>query len=320
MDLRQGEFVNENPSTLSKAVHEWTFKVVGRSSLVFDLLRRMQGQKRLWQEGKAAGRSPDETGRVVSSASPNEVLWDDGDVLFVRHGQLIHSFARAQEFSLLRKYKHLLRKPVLDLGCGDGSFASVLFTEVEYGVDIDERALRVARDYGIYASIIRCDERMIPLDDGAVCSIFSNSVLEHLNEMESILSESNRILIQGGTLMFTVPVKQYERDLSKYFGRSASIGVNRESFHRNLLEPDEWKHLLYKSGFEVVLVQSYQPDWFTFWYRMLRLLGRRGLPAIFPGITDIVWKICRSELVEMVRKSISETTTGGNILVVARKN
>ena len=319
MGLIMDSSVKERIHAPSGVTPVWFLKLVGRSSLVFDVLRRGLGQKRMWREGKSAGRNPDETGRVVSSALPDEILWDDGDVLFVRHGQLIHSFARAQEFSLLRRYKHFLKKPVLDLGCGDGSFASALFKEVDYGVDIDDRALRIAGEYGIYNVIIKSGERTIPLDDGRVCSIFSNSVLEHLNEMESILSESNRVLVHGGILMFTVPVKQYERDLLKYFGRSASIRVNRESFHRNLLEPDEWKRLLHKVGFEVVSVQPYQPDWFTFWYRMLRLFGKRGLPAIFPGIADLVWKMYGAELVEMVRKSISETTIGGNILVVARK-
>jgi hypothetical protein len=67
-----------------------------------------------------------------------------------------------------------------------------------------------------------------------------------------------------------------------------------------------------------VLVREYQPEKFTFWYRMLRLCGPRGLGAI-PYVQPLLWRLLGPTWVEMVRASISRTTEGANVFVVARR-
>jgi SAM-dependent methyltransferase len=248
-----------------------------------------------------------------------KIWWDDPEVLYANYSSFGHSFWRAQELSLFRKHLSELESPVLDFGCGDGSFASVLFEDISIGVDIDAEALELARQFHVYRTLVQSTNISIPLADSCVKSVVSNSVLEHVADLNLMLNEIHRLLASGGIFMFTVPVKQLERDLEKYYGRRASVRYNSESYHRNLLEAEEWSVILVRTGFAVKRIIHFQPDWFTFWFRMFRLLGDRGLSMFIPGVRERLWQRYRLRLVEMVRRSINETQVGCNIFVVARK-
>jgi ubiquinone/menaquinone biosynthesis C-methylase UbiE len=298
---------------------ETIYKVAGRTSLCVDWPRRLLGRKEIRHEGTDLSRSLDKTGVVVSQAKPLEVWWEDPEILYVNYGSFGHSFWRAQELSLFRSHRSQLEKPLLDFGCGDGSFASALFDGVDVGVDIDQEALAMARQFHVHKRLIQSTNSAIPLDDGCMKSAVSNSVLEHVVDLERMLQELYRVLAGNGVFMFTVPVKQYERDLAKYFGRTASLRVNQETYHRNLFEAEEWRCMLERHGFTIFRLMQFQPDWFTFWFRMFRLLGDKGLNMFIPGIREIAWRRYKLQLVNMVRDSIKETTVGNNIFVVARK-
>jgi SAM-dependent methyltransferase len=284
---------------------------------------------RLLSARRAAGRRAlvdtagelDRTGIIVKDPVRLPLRWQDEQVIFPFYEEsLAHSFWRAQEFSLFMRCQSQLQSPVLDFGCGDGSFAAVLFREIDYGVDIDEQALSVARQFGIYKQLLKSTGLEIPLPDGSVGSVFSNSVLEHVKHLEEALAEISRVLRSGGVFIFTVPVAQFARDLQRYFGRRESEQLNRDYFHRNLLEVDQWKQLLGKHGLSPLVAQPYQPAWFSCYYMMFRFLGNHGLGRAFPGIRQKTWKRYGPQLVEMVRRSTDGSVLeGGNLFVIARK-
>jgi SAM-dependent methyltransferase len=262
----------------------------------------------------------DRTGLTGGTARKLEVLYRSDDILYVRYDQPWHSFWRAQEFSLFRRHRELLQRPLADFGCGDGSFASALLDAVDYGIDHDPDALAVARDYNLYRDLVHSHERSIPMSDATVQSIMSNSVLEHVSDLPAILGELYRILSPGGRLAFTVPVLKYKSDLAKYFGQRAGEQINRESYHRNLLTEAQWRQELKRAGFGVNLVIHYQPDWFTFWYRFHRFSGPRAFGRLVRNLDDKLWRRYRERYVDAVRESISRTVDGANIFVVARKS
>ena len=263
----------------------------------------------------------DRTGLCVAAPERLEILWEDETVIFPLYEKsLAHSFWRAQEFSLFMQHKRELHRPLLDFGCGDGSFAAVLFDEIEYGMDIDEQALELAAQFKIYSKLVKPEGVNIPLADGAVKSVFSNSVLEHVKNLDPFVREISRVLADEGTFLFTVPVAQFARDLEFYFGKAESRQVNADYFHRNLLESEHWQEVLVRHGLQVLSIRAYQPAWFTFYYMMLRFFGNRILGRIVPDIRRKVWQRYGRRMVEMVRKSIgSGTASGGNVFIVAKK-
>lgn len=135
----------------------------------------------------------------------------------------------------------------------------------------------------VYARLVKSPGYSIPIEDASGSSIVSNSVLEHPKDLKAVLGDLFGILRRGGVLMFTVPVIEFERHLVKCFGQYASDKVYSESFHINLLEVPEWTKFLEDAGFQIMTQEEFQPDWFTFWFRMFRFFGDRGLECSFRG-------------------------------------
>ena len=298
-------------------------KAIGRSSVTAIRAAEFFLHRRPTRRLEVGSHSDelDRTGVCVAAPEHLEILWKDETVIFpLYESSLAHSLWRAQEFSLFMQHKMELRRPLLDFGCGDGSFAAVLFDEIEYGMDIDEQALELAAQFKIYGKLIKPEGLSIPLADGAVRSVFSNSVLEHVKNLDPFVREIGRVLTDGGTFMFTVPVAQFAKDLELYFGKAESRQVNADYFHRNLLESERWQEVLARNGLQVLSIRAYQPAWFTFYYMMLRFFGNRILGRIIPNIRRKVWQRYGRRMIEMVRKSISDgTASGGNIFIVAKK-
>jgi SAM-dependent methyltransferase len=263
----------------------------------------------------------DRTGILVTEGKRLPLLWKDDSIVFpIYEESLAHSFWRAQEFSLFVRQRALLQRPLLDFGCGDGSFAAVLFDEIDYGVDIDKDALTTAGKFGIYKDLLHLTGNRIPLPEGSINAVISNSVLEHVQDLRNVIAEISRVLTTNGQLIFTVPVAQFTRDLAKYFGSAEADRVNVDCYHRNLLEIPEWEALLRANHLTVVSLRPYQPDWFTFYYWTFRFFGNRGFGRFFPNIRHAILKKYRTEFLDMISSSIGVGhETGGNILVVARK-
>jgi SAM-dependent methyltransferase len=253
----------------------------------------------------------DRTGRVVTEARPLEVSRPAPDTLLIHYPkQLAHSLWRSQELSLF--HRKLLARPLVDFGCGDGSFAKAFCGRVDYGLDIDPVALSTARGYGIYDRLICCRGSALPLPSKCVTSIFSNSVLEHVDEVMDVVRELRRILVPQGTLVFTVPVFAFAEHLAKYFGEKESQRLNRCYFHKNLHAPEWWEDLLECCGFRVTERKAYQPDWFSFVYRVLSTRVFSVLQRIDP-----VEQVLRRQAARMVEASTNQTIEGGNIFLVA---
>ena len=60
---------------------------------------------------------------VATGHIPNRKNYEDG-IVIVDYDDESHKLWRAQEFSLFFQNINLLKRPILDLGCGDGSFSA----------------------------------------------------------------------------------------------------------------------------------------------------------------------------------------------------
>jgi SAM-dependent methyltransferase len=106
-----------------------------------------------------------------------------------------------------RPYLDLVKdhQPVLDLGCGRGEFLTLLAGEgiVAMGVDSDPGMVARCRTLGLDVSEADVNEHLASLPDGALGTIFSAQVIEHLpyEQLKLMLELALRKLRPGGLLI-----------------------------------------------------------------------------------------------------------------------
>jgi len=197
----------------------------------------------------------------VDPGAAKDFLW-----LHLRELPYFRSILRAVE---ARFYRGLdLPRPILDVGCGDGHFASVVFdSRIDVGIDLHLPSLREATRRGVYRLVLDSDGTRLPIRPESLGSAFSNSVLEHLPDLDGVLAEIARTLKPGAPLFFTVPNPGYRSELS--FPRClASVGLPGAarayqdyfmwmSRTRNMLYEAEWAERLGRVGLEVERTARY---------------------------------------------------------------
>jgi SAM-dependent methyltransferase len=102
--------------------------------------------------------------------------------------------------------------PILDLGCGSGSFLAAVGPRGAKlcGVDIAMRWLVVARKrldeagLGHVPLACGCAERL-PLRDRSMAGVVAGDVIEHVADQGATLAESHRVLAPGGRLFLASP-------------------------------------------------------------------------------------------------------------------
>lgn len=162
-----------------------------------------------------------------------------------------------------RAYDELdLPAPTLDLGCGDGHFASVaLNTMVNTGVDPCWKPLKEAASRGVYSGVVQAAGARLPFPSGWFGSCFSNSVLEHIPEVEAVLAETGRVLQPGAPFVFCVPSQRFLKNLS-VSAALERVGAhrcaeayrrffNRISRHHHCDPPEVWEARLERAGFRL---------------------------------------------------------------------
>ncbi len=152
-----------------------------------------------------------------------------------------------------------LPHPVLDVGCGDGHFAAATFPEaLDAGLDPWWGPLTEARDRRIYRVLAQADGAHMPYPDNYFASALSNSVLEHIPDVEAVLAETARVLRPGAPFYFCVPGDDFLSFLSVGRGLDAlrlrPLGdayrrfFNRISRHHHCDAAETWRVRLERVG------------------------------------------------------------------------
>jgi SAM-dependent methyltransferase len=176
-----------------------------------------------------------------------------------------HALLRAVECRKLWRYP--LAPPVLDAGCGDGTFARILLPPpVEAGIDLSRDDVARAQRSGVYKQTVCGSAERLPFADGSFASVFSNCVLEHINGLDAALAEIHRVLKPGGALLTTVPTPRWESDGPLPFlrrmglhGLSARMNdVLRRTWHHVTVEEREaWCARLARAGMTLWVWEPY---------------------------------------------------------------
>lgn len=161
-----------------------------------------------------------------------------------------------------------LTEPILDLGCGDGHFSKVAFFKpITVGLDPWTKPIQQARLEGNYQWVIQGGGDQLPFPDGFFTTGVSNSVLEHIADLEPVLKELNRVLRKNALFIFCVPNNNFTINLSlaRFFD---SIGLsvlakiyraffNRISRHHHCDSIDIWRDRLNRNGFVIERAWDY---------------------------------------------------------------
>ncbi len=177
---------------------------------------------------------------------------------------------RAVECDLFSR--HAFERPILDIGCGDGTFARMLFNGVliDAAVDVDPQEAERARATRCYTEVRVGNAEALPFESGAAGSVLCNSVLAAVPDCDAALSEIHRVLRPGGRVYLTVPSPRCTQFLfwSRMLARLGLRGLARRYAKwtptlfraRHLLEPDDWVRRLERAGLRVEACEPYMAE------------------------------------------------------------
>ena len=204
---------------------------------------------------------------------------------------------RAVEASFYADYE--FSAPVLDVGCGDGHFASIAFDQpLDIGVDPWRSPIRRAAQLGGYRYLVQADGGRMPFPNEYFASAVSNSVLEHIDHVEDVLRETARVLKPGAIFLFTVPNPRFLTELSiagwlrrmgmKGFGRAYTDWFRRMSRVCHAESHEVWRGWLEAAGFSL-------EDWWHYFspqsMRVLEWGHYFGAPTLLPHVLIGRWII-----------------------------
>lgn len=195
---------------------------------------------------------------------------------FIKSSSISGIFWRSSEIAAMSSLK--LERPTLDLGCGEGTFASIVFDgKIDMGLDISAQAIEKAKKNNVYKIYIVADAHNIPLPDKSVNSVFSNSVFEHIFNLSRVIKEIGRILKKGGRLAFTT----HAPSSKNYFG---VVILKRMKLHKladwyykyYLLRHQlcvtwslkKWEEELQKADLKMIVSKQIISPKIAFWYEL----------------------------------------------------
>lgn len=157
----------------------------------------------------------------------------------------------------------------LDLGCGDGIIGGILAQEMElsdlHGVDISPVAEVSILSRG-YTGYRVADIQQLPdYSEGEFDYIISVCVIEHVPDLDAVLSQAQRVLKPGAPFYFTTPSPEFHSGLLvpkllRAIGRPEAARQfmaykDLMACQYHYLSPEQWHSKLEQHGFTDIVVE-----------------------------------------------------------------
>lgn len=143
-------------------------------------------------------------------------------------------FIRWYLYINIRNLAPKLGGKLLDFGCGRKPYCNLFSNVKEYvGIDIEVSG----HPHKESLVDIYYNGKVIPFDDEYFDSIFCSEVIEHVFNVEEVLSEIHRVLKVDGIALFTFPFAYQEHEKPYDFARYTSYAS---------------KHIFEKNGFKII--------------------------------------------------------------------
>lgn len=191
---------------------------------------------------------------------------------------------------------NLQEKKILDIGCFDGTFLSLIENKDNklYGLDASNYAVKKSREKGINMKQFYFDDMSkIPFSSNFFDLIIAGEIIEHIYDTDFFLEEVRRMLKPKGYLLISTPnLASLGRRLMLLLGLSPIIEVSPNEIdspgHIRYFTFKTLKRLLGKHGFEILVKRS----------DVLNLTNDgvvRSLliPKLFPTISQSIIYLCK---------------------------
>lgn len=243
---------------------------------------------------------------------------------------------RAVEMQCAIRYVQYLKGDIVDIGCGDGIIAKILFDRrLAVGFDINEKVVRKAKMSDVYQQVDVVDARSLPYQDRSFDGAFSNCVVEHLPEIGCCFREFARVLKPHSYFLFTVVSSHWDQYFwsVRLMFKVGLIGLgkkwlersNRIQQHLNIWSLERWRAFLREFGFNIVAYEYYMNPRTSFWWSMWDDAYRwpsklKLLPLLFAKLFN------QDRLDKLVEKVIStdhelctKLNVGVGLLILAKR-
>lgn len=232
---------------------------------IFDMNRTLSDYERLFEREIERAREGGQRSRVAEQQKRASTQFEQHLEEMPPHRVLL----RSVEAELMGGVP--LEAPVLDVGCGDGHFAAVAYNQpIDVGVDLPRPELNEARARGAYRRVVPASGTALPFADASFRTVVSNSVLEHIPDLDGTLREISRVVAPGGTFAFTTPSEHFGGFLLgnavmrrlglPALGEAYAQWFDGISDHFHRLTPAEWEKKLDAVGLAVRHWHYYFPE------------------------------------------------------------
>jgi SAM-dependent methyltransferase len=233
----------------------------------------------------------------------------------------------------VRKYE--LAPPILDIGCGDGLFATLAYPGKQvWGIDVNLTEIRRAQSTAAYDALVCGSITDVALPKGFFHGAIANCSLEHVPDLDQALLNIRSALAPGAEFINIVPTPRWTRllaipellrthgliGLADAYGR----GLDTLFHHIHLYDAAEWTRRLVQAGFAVRSIETLTSRRSSWVFDALmypsglawvtkKLTGRWVLAPAFRNLSVDVAR----GLVNRLAASIDDGDDGSEYLIVA---
>lgn len=232
-----------------------------------------------------------------------------------------------------------LKRPILDIGIGDGGISSLLFPlsfSIDVGIDNDKTSIERAAKTRVYKKVIRASAEAMPFPHASFRTVVSNSTFEHIRHDRKAVEEVARVLKKNGYFFITVPSAYLPKTLIALEGggkrgKEALRRFNQRVEHFHYRSLNEWRILFARFSLELVFYKYYFPQevtklWYTFFTLSVKkirqkelwsYLGHSHFRHLIPK--QLVITLLRNRLMSSYKKGFTVSNGEGSMLFMVAK-
>ncbi len=142
-----------------------------------------------------------------------------------------------------------------DICCSRGKFLKRIEPIIKKGTGIDAKVKN--HESGKITLINYIISEVIPLKNNTYDLVTLLASIEHFDNPENILRESNRILKKSGRIILTTPLTKSDNIL-RFMAKMGIIDKSLIDEHKELFDPKKIKFVLEKIGFKDIKIKTFE--------------------------------------------------------------